>query len=121
MRRISLGRNPLQESLIDGLHEPAAMLGETAKPTDRERLAGQLERVISLMADGYWHTLPELHTNLQRRFGRRYSETSISARLRQMRGKGWAVQSERTRPKSGLFQYRAVKIVNHHRLIPEVA
>lgn len=109
MRKASLGSNPLQESLLPGVHEPAALFGDTAQAADSVRLAGQYERLESIMADGFWHTLPQLTTDLYRRFGRRYSETSVSARLRQMRSRGWQIECVRTRAGSGLFQYRAIR------------
>jgi hypothetical protein len=55
-------------------------------------------------------TMPSVAAELRKRFGRRYAETSISARLRDLRHKGWRIDRERTRPKSGLYQYRAMKV-----------
>lgn len=109
LARAALGANPLQTSLIPETHEPAALLGDTAATVDRYRLAGQFDRVESIMADGFWHTLPELSKVLVQRFGQRYSETSISARLRDMRKHEWQIECQRTRRGSGLFQYRALR------------
>jgi hypothetical protein len=83
---------------------------QTATTDDAERLSGQRAQVEALMSDGAWHTLPGLAAELRKRFGRRYAETSISARLRDLRHKGWRIDRERTRPKSGLYQYRAMKV-----------
>jgi hypothetical protein len=63
------------------------------------------------MADGFWRTLPNICTELRRRHpGSKHGEASISARLRDMRRRGWTVERERTRPGSGLYQYRAIKV-----------
>jgi biotin operon repressor len=101
-----LGRNPLQRTLIDSATLP--IFGDPVEAQDTPRLAGQQQRVESLMADGYWHTVPELQKELRRKFGQLYSETSISARIRAMRKRGYEVTHERTRPGSNLYQYRAV-------------
>ncbi|HZP03437.1 MAG TPA: hypothetical protein VFB43_00960 [Terracidiphilus sp.] len=100
--------NLFQTSLI-AIEEPAKLAGKTAGLSDTERLAGQYDRVKSLMVDGLWHTLPELSKELKRRFGQLYSETSISARIRDMRKRGWGIECQRTKKNSGLFQYRAAK------------
>ena len=76
------------------------------------RISGQQERVEA-MSDGYWHTVPELQRTLKSKYGQLYSETSISARLRAMRKRGYTVKSERTRAGSNLYQYRAMKAVPH--------
>jgi hypothetical protein len=103
-------RNPEQTSLLSDAMEPTVLRGETANPTDAARLSGQRAQVEAIMSDGFWHTLPNLAAELKRRFGTRYAETSISARVRDLRRRGWKVEHERTRPGSGLYQYRAIKI-----------
>jgi len=103
----ALGRNPLQSTLIDSADMP--VFGEPVSKQDTERIGGQQERVEALMADGYWHTIPELQKELRRRHGQLYSETSISARIRAMRKRGYTVTHERTRAGSNLYQYRARK------------
>jgi hypothetical protein len=65
--------------------------------------------VENIMQDGYWRTLPNLRAELKRRFAVLYAETSISARIRGLRDAGYTVTSRRTRPGSGLYEYRAVK------------
>lgn len=108
--RNALGSNPLQTSLLAGFDEPAALFGATATVDDAKRLTGQRAQILALMSDGNWHTLPGLVKELRRNCGRLYAETSVSARLRELRDKGFEVQRERTRPGSGLYQYRAVKV-----------
>jgi hypothetical protein len=61
------------------------------------------------MADGQWHTLPQIAGELKRRFNTRAMETAISARVREMRRKGWVIECQRIRPGSNLYQYRAIK------------
>jgi hypothetical protein len=85
------------------------VIGAPVATQEVKRLEGQQQRVEALMADGYWHTVPELQKELKRRFGQLYSETSISARLRAMRKRGFTVTHERTRAGSNLYQYRAFK------------
>jgi len=109
MTRQALGSNPLQTSLLMGFAEPATLFGETATVDDCKRLSGQRGQIEALMTDGRWHTLPGLVKELKRRFGRQYTETSISARLRELRGKGYELRRERTQPGSGLYRYRATK------------
>jgi hypothetical protein len=110
-RSATLGRNPLQVDLIPNPNESTALFNGPASPaTDGQGLTSQLQRVEAVMADGYWRTISNIAAELRRRHaGCRYAETSISARLRDMRRRGWTIERERTRPGSGLFQYRAVK------------
>lgn len=72
---------------------------------------GQRAHVAAIMADGRWHTLPGLVKELRQRFGVLYAETSISARLRELRKRGWEVTHMRTRPGSNLYQYKAEKLL----------
>jgi hypothetical protein len=73
------------------------LFGDLVEPHDEPRLEGQQERVEALMADSFWHTVPELQKSLKQRFGQLYSETSISARLRAMRQRGYIVMLARAR------------------------
>jgi hypothetical protein len=110
--RTALGHNPLQSDLLPNLADAPAFFGESfSQEPDGKRLTSQLQSVEAVMADGYWRTLPNISTELRRRYpGSRYAETSISARLRDMRRRGWQVEHERIRPRSGLYQYRARKL-----------
>jgi hypothetical protein len=89
--------------------EALAIFGEPVTPREAKRLTSQRGQVETIMADGYWHTLPQLQRELKRRFGVLSMETSISARIRGMRRRGYSITTRRTRPGSGLFEYRAVK------------
>lgn len=73
------------------------------------KISGQRAQVEALMSDGQFRTLPGLVKELKQRFGAMYSETSVSARLRDLRRKGFDVERTRTRPGSNLYAYRAVK------------
>jgi hypothetical protein len=78
--------------------------------TDGPRLMGQRARVLALMADGGWRSLPGIVAELRKLYpGSKYTETSISARLRGMRALGWTIQRVRQHPTSGLYIYRATK------------
>ena len=107
--RTALANNPLQNTLIPGIHEPMAIFGDSVTAQDTHKISGQRAQVEAIMADGYWHTLPNLRTELKRRFGSFYAETAISARIRDLRRAGFTVIARRTRPGSGLYEYRAVK------------
>ena len=110
-RRAALGANPLQSSLLNP-HETPQFFGDTFSPAqDGERLTTQQHQVEAVMADGYWRTLANICSELRRRNpSNKHGEASISARLRDMRRRGWKVERQRTRPGSGLFQSRAVKV-----------
>jgi hypothetical protein len=110
----ALGRNPLQADLLGGLNNFApAIFGDTFEPeVDGERLTSQQKRVDALMADGQWRTLPKIIADLRKLYpGTHYGEASISARLRDMRRVGWKIERVRSNPTSGLYLYRAVKVM----------
>ena len=70
---------------------------------DRKRLEGLLGRVRAILADGQWHTLPELS---KAACG---SEASVSARIRDLRKPefgGFTVDKEFIG--NGLWRYRLV-------------
>lgn len=94
--------NSMQQSLLAGA------FGEPVSKSEANKISGQRAQVETIMADGFWRTLPALQKELRRRFGTLYAETSISARLRGLRGMGYTVESRRTRPGSGLYEYRAI-------------
>ncbi len=70
-------------------------------PADRKRLAAQYLKVEAVMADSEWWTLSDLADYTG------HPEASVSARLREMRRKGWTVDRRRHRPGSGTWEYRA--------------
>jgi hypothetical protein len=87
-----------------------AIFGESFSPEqDGARLSGQRACVAHLMSDGQWRTLPKIARDLVKQYSLRASETSISARLRDMRRGGWKIERQRTAPASGLWSYRAIK------------
>ncbi len=108
--RSTLGNNPLYGSLFNPDETPQ-LFGEAISPArDGQRLTSQQTQVEDVMADGFWRTLGNICAELRRRRpGSKHGEASISARLRDMRRRGWKVERERTCPGSGLYQYRAVK------------
>jgi len=82
--------------------------GATYEPEhDRVRLTGLLDAVFQFMFDGEWRTLAEIRAAINRG-----TETSISARLRDLRKKkfgAWTVDRKRIgNPKDGLHAYRLV-------------
>lgn len=99
--------NQMQDTLIPGFD---GEFGQPVSLADAVKISGQRAQVEAIMAAGYWHTIPNLQRELKRRFGSLYAETSISARLRGLRRLGYKVESRRTRPGSGLYEYRAQKL-----------
>lgn len=84
--------------------EEADPRGETFQPTaDRERLGLQARRVLTVMADGEWHTLAEIaHLAAS-------PEASVSARLRDLRRPelgGYTINGRRRAGKGGLWEYQ---------------
>jgi hypothetical protein len=109
--RSALGANPLHGNLFSPNETPQFFGESFSRAQDGVRLGSQQAQVEAIMADGFWRTLPNICTELRRRHpGSKHGEASISARLRDMRRRGWRVERERTRPGSGLYQYRAVKV-----------
>jgi hypothetical protein len=110
--RLAHSRSTLSTNSLFNPNDTSQFFGETFSPAqDGERLTTQQHQVEAVMADGYWRTLANICAELLRRQpGTKHGEASISARLRDMRRRGWKVERERTRPGSGLYQYRAVKI-----------
>lgn len=78
---------------------PPVAGGVTFRPhLDGTRLGAQLQRVADVMSDGWWHGLGELAEATND------PEASVSARLRDLRRWGWAV--ERRRRTGGTWEYR---------------
>lgn len=74
--------------------------GATALPEDTDRLRTQLRAVRFLMLDGKPRTLREISASTGA------PEASVSARLRDLRSRGYSVERERIG--KGLFSYRVV-------------
>lgn len=76
---------------------------------DGERLLTQLDAVRRLMGAGRWWTLAELVVATTQMIGKRATEASVSARLRDLRkSKFGGADVERERAGGGLFRYRLV-------------
>lgn len=84
--------------------------GETYEhDRDYVRLTGQLKRVYDMLADGEWHTIPELHSAHPAD-----SPQAISARIRDLRKNkfgGHVVHRENVG--GGLWRYRLVRRGRH--------
>lgn len=77
------------------------------KKLDGKRLTGQALRVFELMRDGRWRTLREISD------GAHGPEASVSARLRDFRGMGHTVESQRRgNTKHGVWEYRLTEKQN---------
>jgi hypothetical protein len=94
----------INPSLFDYVPKSRAFDGKTYRPSrDYERLKSLLIRVLKLMEDGDWHTLPEI---AEATGG---SEASVSARLRDLRKEKFgAYQVDKQYVSDGLFRYRLV-------------
>jgi hypothetical protein len=77
-------------SIFDFDDEPVKSIEPVCPSTTP--IIGQRARVMAIMADGKWHTLPALIKELKRRFGALYMETSTSMRVREMRDRGFDVE-----------------------------
>ncbi len=82
--------------------------GATFDPElDTERLTGQLQRVFTVMRDGRWRILAELHQATGD------PEASLSARLRDLRKPrygSWRLERRRRGvAERGLFEYRLTR------------
>lgn len=78
--------------------------GPDLAPADQARLAGSLARVLALMQDGRWRTLPDIA------FWAQCKEQSASARLRDLRKAkfgSWTV--EKRRIGNGLWAYKVTR------------
>lgn len=84
--------------------------GATIKSEDSARLSSQLDFVLKAMTSREWWTLDELQDYVERRLGRRVTQTSVSARLRDLRKKRFGGHViERRNNGGGLFRYRLGK------------
>jgi len=73
---------------------------------DRERLTGQLRRIVDVMKDGEWRTLEEI------REATGAPEASVSAQLRHLRkarfGKHTVLKRRRGDPKQGTWEMKLI-------------
>ena len=77
----------------------------TFEKKDRKRLGKQLEAVRTYMLFMGWQTLGEL----ERAFQGKYPQASLSARLRDLRRLGYAVERRpRKNAARGVFEYRVL-------------
>jgi hypothetical protein len=80
---------------------------------DAERLSGQLRRVYECTKDGEWRTLSELQFRISQSYPFRDSESSISARLRDLRkdrfGSFNMERRRRGEANRGTFEYRVIE------------
>ncbi len=94
------GASSGQMALLDRVPEPLPV--EHPHPPFKEGI--QLDRVHDVMTDGEWHTLWGI-----REQARRISETSVSARLRDLRkvkGHEHSIERKPHETKQGVYLYR---------------
>lgn len=86
------------------------MHGETYLPErDEQRLTTQLDAVQELMKDGRWYTLESLRNQVRSVTQKHATESSISARIRDLRKPefgGYEMQHRHV--SNGLWEYRMV-------------
>lgn len=93
-----------QQSLFDAPVATAPPIyGVDVTPSDVVRLQSQYERVKAVMLDRAWHTLAEIADTVQG------SQTSVSARLRDMRKAGFTVDRKRDEHNAGLWWYKVTE------------
>jgi hypothetical protein len=82
---------------------------DTLTPADEKRITKQRDAVLKLMLSGNWLTLSELSQLLEREYGRKFPEASVSARLRDLRKRrygSYRVDHRRREGGSGWWEYR---------------
>ena len=77
-----------------------------AKRARSQTAQTQYERVRSVMATGRWHALFSIRHHILMRHEKLDSEAAISARLRELRSRGWNVEKRRRGGKGNLWEYR---------------
>lgn len=83
--------------------------GTTVTENDTERLTTQLDAVKQVMADGAWRNLERIAEVVFLLTGKKATEASVSARLRDLRkDKFGGYTVERKSAGNGLFLYRVV-------------
>lgn len=81
--------------------------GTTVTENDTERLTTQLDAVKQVMADGKFRTLATIAEVVLLLTGRKATEASVSARLRDLRKEKFGCYTvERKSNGNGLFEYR---------------
>jgi hypothetical protein len=88
--------------------QPRFDSGVELTPADHVRLGSQLQRVLDVMADGRWYSVPELQAYIASEFGVNDPQPSLSAQIRNARKvKHGGHQVERRRVDNG-YQFRLV-------------
>lgn len=101
-----IDHDPRQVDLLDAIEdskarEPLRFNGPDQTPETTARLAGQLRRIVALMADGVWRSLPEISASTGD------PEASISAQLRHTRKARFGASTvDRRHRTEGLYEYR---------------
>lgn len=75
---------------------------------DKRRIASQLSAVVEYMADGKWHTLQSISTNLEKQHGRFFPHGSIGSQIRNARLRGHTIHKRRVNVSSGLYEYQLI-------------
>lgn len=85
--------------------------GETYEPAkDSARLSTQLECVLWLLRDSRWWTLPDLTASVARLMSKKVSDSSVTARIRDLRKERFGSHEidKRRRNTGGTWEYRLV-------------
>jgi hypothetical protein len=69
--------------------QPRFDSGVELTKADHVRLGKQLQRVLTVLSDGHWYSVPELKFAILRGFGIEDPENSISAQCRNLRKPRW--------------------------------
>ncbi len=78
----------------------ATLFDTHIEPADESRLKTQLARVRQLMSDEHWRSLPDIARKAQG------SQTSVSARLRDLRKQGYELNTQNTGNGKWLYQLK---------------
>ena len=82
---------------------------EFPEPAKAKRKLTQTEMVECVMSDGQWRTFAMIQDALWQRYGVFASEAGISARLRDLRKRGYTVDSRPVAKGRKLYEYRVTK------------
>lgn len=83
--------------------------GVSLSPSDHVRLGKQLARVLAVMSDGRWYSVPAIKAAIAARFGTDDPETSISAQLRNARKPKHGGHDIERRRVGNIYQFRLLR------------
>jgi hypothetical protein len=93
----------------DAMSEQLSLLQVQEKPADNSI---ERKRVWYVIQDGEWRTIYEVQRRIEQRFGKHYSDSSVSARIRDFRKMqfgGHIIERRSLGDSTRTFEYRLVR------------